>query len=161
MEYSFTVLIDTQERKPWELSSASILGTKYQKLKTGDYTIEGYEDLLCIERKASITELAININESRFPKFLERMSKFKYKYIVLESNMEELINFPHQSNLPQSVLKKIRVNGKYLLKCLTRMEIKYGINIIYCNSRENAQLVAINIMKEVLELEYVSKNKTN
>lgn len=151
---SFTVVIDTREKSPWCFSSSSILGTEYRKLDTGDYSVVGLEDKLCIERKRSNSELANNIHEKRFIRELERMQSFKYRYLLLESSLTKLIEYPQHEDLPPAVLRKIRVRGKYLLKCVNRMQVKYGVNIIYCGNVFNAQWVATNLMKEVIELEW-------
>jgi hypothetical protein len=47
------VLIDTREKPPLNFSSFPnwIAGARRQKLDVGDYSIEGMEDLLVIERK--------------------------------------------------------------------------------------------------------------
>ena len=151
---SFTVVIDTREKSPWCFSSAAILGTEYKKLDTGDYTVVGLEDKLCIERKRDISELAGNIHEKRFHKELERMMDYKYRYLLLESSMTRLIEYPLHEDLPPTVLSRIKVSGKYLLKCVNRMQVKYGVNIIYCGNVFNAQWVATNLMKEVIEIEW-------
>lgn len=150
---SFTVVIDTREKSPWCFSSSSILGTEYRKLDTGDYSVVGLEDKLCIERKRNVTELAGNIHEKRFARELERMQDYPYRYLLLESSLTRLIEYPQHEDLPPAVLRKIRVSGKYLLKCVNRMQVKYGVNIIYCGNVFNAQWVATNLMKEVIEIE--------
>ena len=47
----FKVLVDSREKNSWELNSSRVSATEKIKLDTGDYTIDGYEDILCIERK--------------------------------------------------------------------------------------------------------------
>jgi hypothetical protein len=155
---SFSVVIDTKEKQPWTFCSGAILGTEYRGLKTGDYTVEGLEDILCIERKRSVNELAGNIHEARFHRELERMTAFPYRYLLLESSLEKVIEYPRLEDLPPAVIRKIRVSGTYLLKCLNRMQVKYGVNIIYCGNTNNAIWVATNIMKEVVNLHYAEDN---
>lgn len=150
MDKSFTVIIDTQEKQPWTLSHNLINGVKYEALKTGDYTVEGLEDILCIERKADATEIAMNVSEQRFRDCLERMSAFQYKFILLESSMQKVLQFPHLEQYAQTLLKKTKVRGKYILQCITRMQVKYGVHFVYCGNREDAQYMAINIMREVV-----------
>jgi hypothetical protein len=48
------VLVDTREKAPLPLHANHpnwIGGERRESLKTGDYTVEGMEDLLCLERK--------------------------------------------------------------------------------------------------------------
>ena len=69
---NFKIIIDTREQQPWVFEDYT---TANEKLDTGDYSIEGMEDLLCIERKHSIGEIANNITEPRFKDVISRMSK--------------------------------------------------------------------------------------
>jgi ERCC4-type nuclease len=149
---SFTIISDTKEKMPWSFNSSSVLGVEYTHLKTGDYSVKGLEHLLCIERKRSVAELAGNIHEKRFFKELERMQEFKYKYILLESTMQHVLDYPHMENLPDSIKQKIKINGAYILKCFNRIQVKYNVNIVYCGTTFNAQWVAVNIMREVATL---------
>lgn len=151
---SFIVVVDTKEKQPWSFSSPSILGVEYRHLKTGDYSVVDLEDVLCIERKKNASELAQNIHQTRFHAELERMQSIKYRYLLLESSIQKVIDYPRLEDLPQSVLSKIRVSGAYLLRCLNRIQVKYGINIIYCGNAYNAAWVATNLMREVVDIHY-------
>jgi len=149
---SFTVLVDTREKNPWELHSSRVLGREFTKLDTGDYTVPGFENILCIDRKANVNELAGNISQARFKKELERIKDIPHAFIILEATLQDVLDYPHTADLPAKIRKKIRMNGNFLLRCLNRMQIKYGFNIIYAGNRENAQRIAVNLMQEVLEL---------
>ena len=158
-KYSFRVCIDTQEKKPWTFSSSIIEGIDFVHLKTGDYTIAGLENILCIGRKRSVTELAQNIHEERFFKELERMQAIPYRYILLESSLQHVIDYPMKEDLPPDVMNQIKIRGPYVLKCLNRIQVKYGVNIIYCETPYNAQWIATNIMKEVMALQHANETK--
>lgn len=150
MSRSFTVVVDTREKLPWRLEDPSIINHVSKKLDTGDYTIEGLEDVLCIDRKASVSEIANNINQKRFHKELERIRLIPHAFIILEATADDIFNFPYTADLPPRVKNRIRINGKYLMRCLVRMQIEYGFNIIFGGSREHSQIIAIDIMKDVL-----------
>lgn len=149
---SFTVLVDTREKQPWDLASSRVLGREFVKLDTGDYTVEGLEDKLCIDRKASVSELAQNVTTKRFINELKRIKDYPHAFLLLEFTAEETFDFPYSSDLPPKVKAKIRMNGNFLMRCLSRMQIKYGFNIIFAGNRNNAERIAINLMEDVLEL---------
>ncbi len=65
----FNIIVDTREQQPWNFKT---YGTVSQKLDTGDYSIEGLENLVAIERKKSVNEFATNITEKRFKDWVER-----------------------------------------------------------------------------------------
>jgi len=143
------IIIDTRERKnPWQFLNTSST-VCYHKLDTGDYTVEGLEDILCIERKASVAEIAQNVTDDRFKRELERMQEFPYKFIILEFDYRHIDDFPEGSDLPQKIMKNIRTKGPFIIKCLSRIMTKYDINILPCSNAIYAEHVAYSIMKEV------------
>lgn len=150
---SFSVLIDTKEKMPWDLIDEYVIDRSYTHLKTGDYSIVGLENIFCIERKRSVSEIAQNIFQDRFKKELERLREFKYKYLLLEASLSDVLSFPIGSGLPKHILEKIRSNGPFILRCLNRMQVEYGFNIVYCDNRINAEIIALNLMKEVVKKE--------
>ena len=151
MDKSFTVLVDTREKNPWELISQRVIGREFLKLDTGDYTVSGLEDKLCIDRKANVNEIAGNITQKRFIKELERIRDFPHAFLILEANAQDIFDYPHTADLPPKIKAKIRINGNYLMRCLSRMQIEYGFNLIFAGNRENAQRIAVNLMEDILK----------
>jgi len=135
----FTVIRDTREKKPhiWEPSD-TCEGTIIKKIYPGDYTIDGFENTLAIERKASTGELAANISQKRFQKEMEFMGTIPHTYLLLEFSMTDVLNFPQNSNIPEKLWPKLRCNGNYILSKLFAYEMYYGIRVLFCDNRENA-----------------------
>ena len=105
-ENDFTIIVDTREQQPWAFEEYV---TAHKKLDTGDYSIEGLEDILTIERKKSVSEIANNITESRFKDVIERLSKIKYSFILLEFNLEDILSYPNGSTLPKKIWTKVKI----------------------------------------------------
>ena len=78
------IIVDTKEKIPWKFDQLYNVEVMYRHLITGDYSIDGYENVLCIERKKSVLEIAVNITQKRFWNELVRMSKIKHRFIILE-----------------------------------------------------------------------------
>ena len=151
---SFNIIIDTREQQPWVFAKSDIVDhTIVRKLDTGDYTIDGFEDLICIERKKSVAELASNIVEKRFTDELIRMSEFKYKFLLLEFDYYQIDSYPIGSNIPLSVQRKIRINGPFIIKKLSEIQIKYGVHVITCGNVLYAENIALSLMKEIYGFE--------
>lgn len=148
MEDNFTVIIDTREQHPWEFKYHA---TAHRKLDTGDYSMEGYEDILCIERKHGMAEIANNIVEPRFKDVIERMSKYKYAFILIECDYDQMINYPIGSDVPQKLWKSIKITPQFIMRFLTELQIKHNIHVIFCGCPAWAQKTAISIMKRVKE----------
>jgi len=119
-------------------------GTIVQKLDTGDYSVVGYEDLICIERKDDYGELWVNYsNRATFEEEMERMSNIKYRYILIES----ILTKDHLDLSPCQFTRS--VPGKALISWLASLSIKYGVHIIPVGScgMAYAQLLFQNILK--------------
>ena len=147
------VIIDSREQQPFEFTSSKIDETICTKLDTGDYSVEGFEDKLAIERKASVSEFYQNVTQDRFWREMERLQKYKYKFIIFEFSVSEVEMFPHGSDLPKAVRNRLKISSAYLMKCIARLQVQYGINVIFGENRDNSVYLVTNIMKEVYERE--------
>jgi hypothetical protein len=144
----FTIIIDTREQIPWEFGFHN---TAKKKLDTGDYTIEGFENILAIERKKSVSEIATNLSESRFSDVLDRLSKIKYPYMVFEFSLDEVYSFPVGSDIPKKLWDKLRISGNYIIKRLIEIQLKYNIQVVFCGDSDNAEKFSVSLMKRIYE----------
>jgi len=147
------VIVDTREKQPFEFTSSKIDEVVNTKLDTGDYSVAGLEDVLSIERKASVSEFYHNITQKRFWAEMERLEKFKHKFIVFEFSVSDVEMFPYGADLPKAVMAKLKISSAYLMKCIARLQVQYGINVIFGENRDNSVYLVTNIMKEVYERE--------
>ena len=150
-ETRFTIIRDTREQTGWNwVSSKYCTGTVATKLDTGDYSIEGLEDLLCIERKRSVSEFAKNITEKRFWRELERTRSYKLAFLICEFDMYDIEIYPEGSGIPRHMFKKIKVRRNFILSKLVEIQTKYNIFVNLCGSDiEMAKQITFNIMKNV------------
>ena len=146
----FNIIVDTREQKPWDFNDN--FNTTKAKLDTGDYSIEGLEHILCIERKCSPNEVSNNITEKRFKDVLDRMAGYPHSHILFEFDLYDILQFPRNSGIPQRLWKNLRITPLFLLKYITEIHTKYGIHTHFCGNRKNAAALAISIMKRVSEL---------
>ena len=131
---SYTVIRDTREKEGhgWifkkhreDRRPPRCEGTVERTLDTGDYTIEGYEDLLTIERKEDYGELWGNYgNRDTFEEEIQRMTKIKHRYILIESHLTK----DHFDLSPPQFTKN--VPGKALINWLVYLSSRFGVNII-------------------------------
>ena len=155
MSKKHIILKDTREKNGWDFESFDrCIAVANWGLKTGDYTVKGLEKYLVIERKASTGELAINLGKKReaFENEIERMSKFRWKYIVFEFSIDDLMNFPKNSGIPKKQIQYVRMNGKFMWKKLREYEEQYGVEIVFALDKENAEQRAMIIFDEVTEI---------
>lgn len=144
----FTIIIDTREQIPWEFGYHN---TSKMKLDTGDYSIQGYENIIAIERKKSVSELATNLSESRFVDVLQRLSQIKHPYMIFEFDIDEVYKFPVGSDIPKRLWDKLRISGNYIVKRLIEIQLEYNIQIVFCGDPSNAERYTVSLMKRIYE----------
>ncbi|HVY62329.1 MAG TPA: hypothetical protein VHF22_11785, partial [Planctomycetota bacterium] len=85
----FTVVIDTREQAPLSFGSWP---TVVAGMKTGDYSIQGFEDQIAIERK-SLSDLfgCIGRDRDRFERELLRLWALDYAAIVIEATLADVL----------------------------------------------------------------------
>lgn len=154
---TYMVIRDSREQKNkgWTFNAVApdrrpprCEGTITEALKTGDYSMVGYTDILSIERKADFSELWGNYSSQKRPAFeaeMERMSELKYAYVIVESLL-----IPDIMELSPPQFAK-GVPGKSMIRWLMKLSLKYGVHIIPAGScgRKVAQMLC----EEVVRLE--------
>ncbi|NDG29765.1 hypothetical protein EB118_06685 [bacterium] len=158
----YTVIKDTREQNGYYFpTNFSCAGCIDRKLDTGDYSIRGLEDKLCIERKGCIEELAINLGHKKHPfmREIERMKPFSHKFIILEFSLDDLLKFPEHTRIPVKQQESLKITGKYMLKCLIEFQLYENINVLFCNDKFNAFVVVCSIMKRVNEMYTIGRKK--
>lgn len=122
-------------------------------LKTGDYSIEGLEQYVCMERKASPSEIAINLGKERdrFIRELVRMQDYKHKYIICEFTFDELLGFPDNAPIPKAAKASVKMTGKFMLKSLIELQIQHGFHLYFTEDKGSAFLLASSIFKRIWE----------
>jgi DNA excision repair protein ERCC-4 len=89
-------IIDTREQLPLALPLRSITDT----LPTGDYSVSGFEDLICVERK-SLPDLigCMTSGRSRFERELQRMKAYEARCVVVEASWRQLRDGDYRSRI--------------------------------------------------------------
>jgi hypothetical protein len=152
---NFTIIIDTREQQPWNFNDYT---KAHKKLDTGDYSIEGLEHILTIERKKSSSEFATNIVESRFKDVVMRLSQFKYSFLLLEFDLEDLLIYPEGSTVPKRMWDKVKITPSFLIKNILELQLNHNIKVIFCGSASNAEKIAEFIFKKIHYIEMVKKS---
>lgn len=123
------VLIDTREKVPFDFSRFRnwIAGEQRCKLNVGDYSVQGMEKLLALERK-TLTDLITTLIQQR-PRFFqmcERLARYRWRALIVEASYEDikspyddLCTFAHPN----------AISGT-----LDALEARYGIPVIYTSS---------------------------
>jgi ERCC4-type nuclease len=126
------VLVDTREKEPLPLHANHpnwIVGERRQTLKTGDYTIEGMEDVLCLERKSIADIVACTVtSRRRFLAACARLAGFTWKAILIEATLEDIKRGFDAFDIPSDV------HPNAVCGTLDAIEAKFGIPIMYAST---------------------------
>jgi ERCC4-type nuclease len=129
------VLIDTREKEPFALHVNHpnwIRGERRETLKTGDYTVEGMESLLCLERKSLADLVACTVTyRRRFLASCARLAQFKWKAILVEATLEDIKGGFGAFDIPSEV------HPNAVCGTLDAIEAKFGIPVIYTSTIQN------------------------
>jgi DNA excision repair protein ERCC-4 len=97
---NLTVIVDTREQLPLELSMRTIRGT----LPTGDYSVLGFEEYVVVERK-SLPDLigCMTTGRHRFERELQRMRSYEARAVIVEATWKQLRDGEYRSQIVPDV----------------------------------------------------------
>jgi ERCC4-type nuclease len=124
------VLIDTREQTPFYLlkNHPNWIGDERRAtLAIGDYSVEGMEKILALERKSmSDAVTSTTAERGRFIRSCERLAGFQERAILIEASYEDLKTpYDHIEGL----ISQAHPNG--VCGTLDAIEAKFGIPVIY------------------------------
>lgn len=121
------VLVDSREQMPFDFTRFPnwIGGERRQALKVGDYSVEGMEEVLILERK-SLTDLITTLMQYR-PRFFqgcEKMTQYRWRALLVEATYEDI-----KSVYGEELNTKAHPNA--VSGTLDAIEARFGIPVIY------------------------------
>ncbi len=134
IEKEFTIVIDSREQNPYRFQDAVT-----KALKSGDYSILGFEDRITVERKTKEDAYAsLGAGRARFEKELTRLSEYDYSAIVIESTLTNFLQAPAFT----------RMKPKAAINSLISWSVKYGVHIFFASDRRHAKAVTYRILEK-------------
>lgn len=155
-EKKYTVIRSGQERKNyWDFGPDKYCaGTIQCPIETGDYGIKELKhNILSIERKFSVGEIYQNLFEKRFERELDRLEKFKYKFIICQFESRDILSFPYNSGIPQRFWDGLKANGEFIMSKLAGITIKRNIPVIFGGPGEASKNIALFYLRQVARAE--------
>ncbi len=140
-----------EDKQPGKIQ---IVGTKTACLDSADYTLEGFEDTVRIERKAGFAEMFGNMipkdHKDRFEREMERLRGIPHKYIIIETNVSKDVL---SLGVPQMGFKGPPISA--ITKWLFELQMQYGIVPIFAGDcgKKFARQIFENIVRK-----YAPKN---
>jgi hypothetical protein len=136
----FTIVYENREvgngKKPWMFLKRRWPMEKAY-LKTGDYTIKGFEDVVSIEKKRNISELLIDlngVNRPAFKRFLKRLSKFPIRCIIVGESFRADKIYGEIKRLNHVSGGKSRLTAETAFYWIAEIGVAYGIPVLFVGS---------------------------
>jgi len=124
----FRIVIDTREQEPWGFTCVTLR----RALPAGDYSVDGLEDIVAVERKSLADFTRTVVHE--FPRFaaeLEQLAKLPHACVVVEADLDRVLRGESAGVLrgaaPQSVLG-----------AAVHIQVFFGVPVIWSGSRQAA-----------------------
>lgn len=137
----FRVVVDTREQAPFHFTNIDNLIvplTTNKALESGDYSIEGLEALVSIERK-SVGDFcgSITSDRDRFQREMRRLADLDYAAVVIEGSWPEF----------QSDARRSRVTTATIQGTMIAWSMDYGVHFFPCMSRRHAEVMTLRILQ--------------
>jgi DNA excision repair protein ERCC-4 len=109
----------------------------WKALWTGDFSLPGCEELICIERK-ELKDLISCLwsNQERFTKELQRAARIKSFYVVCEGSYEDLLRGNYRSDM----------NPKAAWESVLALQTRFGIPVLMAGSVQVAARLCESIL---------------
>ena len=133
-----SIIVDSREQLPYQFDNSI-----RRKLDVGDYSIEGLETRIAIERK-SLEDLVGTLlrGRRRFARELHALRAYSFAAVVIEGSIADILAGNYRSEMkPQA-----------LLAMLTAMMLKYTpVHWIFAGDRPHAYAVTTELLKFATE----------
>lgn len=127
------VVIDTREQKPYDFPRSVV-----KTLETGDYSIQGMENLVTIERKSLVDCYStLGGGRDRFLREFERMGAMQYAAVVIESSLPGFLVPPPRSG----------VHPRSALGTLIAWSLRYRVHIHFASDRRHGNALVVRILE--------------
>ena len=120
-----TIVVDTREQTPWAFGR-----TTHRALTAGDYSVEGFESRIAVERK-TLEDFVHSVirDRERFKKELAKLAEFPHACVVVEAGLPDVLLSRYPSGAhPHSVF------GAAVSIC-----VDHGVPVFFCGDRQTAR----------------------
>lgn len=157
------IVIDTNEQKPFFAGNNAPKGIPIVrdnlKLYGGDYSIQGFESQIIIERKEADDFLtSITSDYERFEKTFLKLRDHEVKYIMVEKSFIDVLNLcdstmikRYKKGNPVSAIKRVDKRAIHPNVVIGRVQSIIGhhqIPIWFASNRREAEIMTLGILEK-------------
>jgi len=135
------ILQDTREQAPYTFTCITPPPqVERASLSTGDYSLQGYEDQICIERKSLIDAYStFGQGRQRFQRELSRMASYQFAAVVIEACWDTIVLRPPARS---------RLNPKTVVSSIAAWCMRYNnVHFWTCPNREFAERFTFRLLE--------------
>lgn len=137
--YPFIVVCDTREQTPFSFDSFGVRVFKTTgTLKSGDYSILGFENRISVERKSKADLFSsVSQGRERLEKEFQRLAKMERAILVCEASQASILDgFANSQLNPYTVLRTaISWSGRY------------RVPFFFCENRTEAEWLTLEYLR--------------
>ena len=122
------IVSDTREQEPYGFDARRVRVIR-RALPAGDYSIEGMETSVAVERK-SLSDFVSTVihNRPRFYRELSRFSGYLAAAVVVEGNLMDVLGGRYRS----------AAHPNALLGTIAAITVDFGVPVFFCSNRQAA-----------------------
>lgn len=153
------IIVDTREQDPYRFKGHL---TIRDNLVAGDYSIQGFEKEISIERK-SITDFvgSITHGRERFKKMLYRMYDIPHRYILVEGSLDDVMK---PISIKSSKVKAakgcvrpmseqyVNVHPNAIFQTIVSIMLRYQVIFMFARTREEAEFFVTSTFKKFMSI---------
>ncbi|MBL7132879.1 MAG: ERCC4 domain-containing protein [Phycisphaerae bacterium] len=126
---NFRIVIDTREQEAWGFDCPTVR----RKLPAGDYSVDGLETAVAVERK-SLGDFASTVihHFERFAAELDRLRQYEAACIVVEADLDDVLRGQAAEDLRGAAPESI-------LGAAVHIALRWGVPVFWCGSRPAAR----------------------
>lgn len=126
------IVVDTREQTPWTFEGQG-METLRAKLEAGDYSIEGLETRVAIERK-SLDDWTGTVlrDRARFYRELALLRAYEFRCVIIEAGVREIMAGHYKSG----------ANPDAILGFVAEVAVCQSVPVYLAGSRAEAQVLA-------------------
>lgn len=123
------IVVDTREQEPYQFNPARVAVVR-RALPAGDYSVEGMETVVAVERKTVEDLVKTVIRErDRFVRELDRLALYQASCVVVEGNLSDVLEARYRCGAhPQSVLGAV-----------VGIIVDHRVPVYFCADRQSAR----------------------
>lgn len=134
-----TLVCDSREQLPWlfDIDGLPAVVTVTRKLDAGDYSVEGLESRVAVERKTAADFLStVTAGRARFEAELVRLTTYERAVIVVEESFDYFVSARYRNAVPPQCI----------VGSVASFFARYGVATVFAGSRRNAQILTATFL---------------